>query len=61
MTSKRSEPGLKFRATNWADPIYFVTRTPLPRFLPAGRYRACVRVWDAANNPALGCAAYRIR
>jgi hypothetical protein len=48
-------------ATNWADPIYFITRTPLPRFLPAGRYRACVRVWDAANNTALGCATYRIR
>ena len=48
-------------ATYWADPLSFLTRTPLPRFLPAGRYEACARAWDEAGNSALSCAGYRIR
>jgi len=48
-------------ATNWADPIWFLTKTPLPRFLPAGCWRACVRAWDEAGNTALACAIYRLR
>ena len=48
-------------ATYWADPIFFFTNRPLPRFLPAGRYRACVRAWDEARNSALSCAPYRVR
>jgi hypothetical protein len=47
--------------TYWADPLSFLTRTPLPRFLPVGRYEACARAWDEAANSALSCAAYRIR
>ena len=52
---------LPLTATYWADPLYFITKTPLPSFLPAGRYRACVRAWDEAGNTALGCAAYHVR
>jgi hypothetical protein len=47
--------------TYWADPLFFYTRRPLPRFLPTGLYQACVKVWDEAGNSARGCAPYRIR
>lgn len=48
-------------ATSWTVPLFFVTSTPLPRFLPAGRYEACVRAWDEAGNTARSCAVYRVR
>lgn len=47
--------------TYWADPLFFFTRKPLPRFLPAGRYQACVKAWDQAGNSARSCAPYRVR
>src|SRR6266545_1767860 len=47
--------------TSWAVPLSFSTSTPLPRFLPSGRYEACVRAWDEAGNTARSCAAYQIR
>jgi hypothetical protein len=47
--------------TSWAAPLSFRTSTPLPRFLPRGRYEACVRAWDEAGNTARACAAYQIR
>jgi len=47
--------------TSWAVPLSFFTSTPLPRFLPSGRYEACVRAWDQAGNTARSCAAYQIR
>jgi hypothetical protein len=39
--------------TLWIDPV--------PRFFPAGRYVACLRVWDRAFNSAMSCSRYRIR
>jgi hypothetical protein len=47
--------------TSWAVPLSFFTSTRLPRFLPSGRYEACVRAWDEAGNTARSCAAYQIR
>jgi hypothetical protein len=47
--------------TYWTDPLFFYTRTPLPRFLPRGLYAACVKAWDAAGNAAVSCAPYRVR
>ena len=47
--------------TSWAVPETFYTLTRLPRFLPTGRYLACVQAWDRAGNSARACAPYRIR
>jgi hypothetical protein len=47
--------------TTWARAYTFYTRTPLPRFLPAGSYLACVKAWDRAGNHALACSRYRVR
>jgi thrombospondin type 3 repeat protein len=47
--------------TSWAVTETFYTLTRLPRFLPAGRYSACVRAWDRAGNSAQSCAPYRVR
>jgi len=47
--------------TSWSVPSTFYTKSPLPRFLPAGRYLACVAAWDKAGNRAQSCARYRIR
>jgi hypothetical protein len=52
---------LGMTATYWADPLFFFTQRPLPRFLPTGLYQACVRAWDGAGNTALSCAPYRVR
>jgi Thrombospondin type 3 repeat len=46
---------------SWAVVETFYTLTRLPRFLPAGRYVACVQAWDRAGNTAKGCAPYRVR
>jgi hypothetical protein len=50
----------------WVDaplgsPVTIWTTEPLPRFLPPGRYLACLKVWDRAFNHALSCSTYRIR
>jgi hypothetical protein len=47
--------------TRWGQPLTFYTRTALPRFIPAGVYRACVKAWDQAGNHALACSRYRVR
>jgi hypothetical protein len=47
--------------TSWAVVETFYTLTRLPRFLPAGRYLACVQAWDKAGNRARSCAPYRVR
>jgi hypothetical protein len=47
--------------TNWAYHYTFWTIHPLPRFLPAGTYRICLKAWDRAYNHALSCSRYRIR
>jgi hypothetical protein len=47
--------------TYWAQPMFFYSRRPLPRFLPAGRYQACARAWDESGNTARSCAWYRVR
>lgn len=47
--------------TYWADPLFFETRTPLPRSLPRGRYLACAKAWDEARNHARACAPLRVR
>jgi len=47
--------------TRWSQRLTFYTRTPLPRFLPTGVYRACVKAWDKAGNHALGCSRYLVR
>jgi hypothetical protein len=47
--------------TRWSQRLTFYTRTPLPRFLPTGVYRACVKAWDRAGNHALGCSRYLVR
>lgn len=47
--------------TSWAVPETFYTLTRLPRFLPTGRYSACVQAWDQAGNTAKSCAPYRVR
>jgi hypothetical protein len=46
--------------TYWASTLVFFTNTPLPRFLPRGRYDACVKAWDQAGNDARSCAPYRV-
>jgi hypothetical protein len=47
--------------TSWAYHYTFWTIRPLPRFLPAGTYRICLKAWDRAGNHALSCSRYRIR
>jgi hypothetical protein len=46
---------------SWAVVETFYTLTRLPRFLPVGRYSACVQAWDRAGNTAKACAPYRVR
>jgi hypothetical protein len=46
---------------NWGTRATLRTRTAFPRFLPKGRYRACVTAWDKASNQARACVPYRIR
>jgi hypothetical protein len=50
-----------YRKVRWARRATLRTRSPLPRMLPAGRYRVCVTAWDKAANQTKSCARYRIR
>ena len=45
----------------WDTPATFRTRSPLPRFLPRGRYQACVTASDKAGNSRRSCAPYLVR
>jgi hypothetical protein len=47
--------------TSWADRLTIWTEEPLPRWLPAGVYRYCLKAWDRAGNHARSCRPYRIR
>jgi hypothetical protein len=46
---------------SWAYRWTFWTERPLPRQVPAGSYRVCIKAWDRARNHGLGCSRYRIR
>ena len=53
-------------AFGWTQVSYsitqtFVTKQAVPRYLPRGKYLACVKAWDKAGNHAVNCARYRIR
>jgi hypothetical protein len=50
-----------FSQLSWSQRLVFYTTRPLPRRLRAGRWVACVTVWDKASNQAKACAPYRIR
>jgi hypothetical protein len=50
-----------WRPVIWDLPRTFISRDPVPRYLPTGRYSACVKAWDKAGNHASSCAPYRIR
>ena len=50
-----------WRPVAWAVPRTFFTKQALPRYLPAGKYSACVKAWDRAGNHASSCAPYHIR
>ncbi|HET7808182.1 MAG TPA: thrombospondin type 3 repeat-containing protein [Gaiellaceae bacterium] len=47
--------------TSWRRPFTLFTRSALPRFLPTGVYRACVKAWDRAANHARSCSRYLVR
>jgi hypothetical protein len=46
---------------SWAYRWTIWTERPLPRTVPAGTYRVCIKAWDRAGNHGLGCSRYRIR
>jgi Thrombospondin type 3 repeat len=48
-------------SSRWDTPATFHTKTPLPRFLPRGRYQACVTASDRAGNSRRSCARYYVR
>jgi hypothetical protein len=50
-----------FTRLSWNQRATFYTKRPLTRRVPAGRYLACITVWDKASNQAKACAPYRIR
>ena len=54
-------PSRRWRPVAWAVPRTFFTKQALPRYLPAGKYSACVKAWDRAGNHASSCAPYHIR
>jgi hypothetical protein len=45
----------------WSVPRTFISKQPVPRYLPTGKYAACIKAWDKAGNHASSCAPYRIR
>jgi hypothetical protein len=50
-----------WRQVIWLIPRTFISKQPVPRYLPTGKYAACVKAWDKAGNHASSCAPYRIR
>jgi hypothetical protein len=50
-----------WRPVTWAVPRTFFSKQALPRYLPTGKYSACVKAWDRAGTHASSCASYRIR
>jgi hypothetical protein len=45
---------------SWPSRYKLWTQQPLPKSIPAGAYRVCVKVWDRGRNHAVACRHYRI-
>ena len=56
----RLKARVPFRRINTASSWRLATGRPIPAAWAAGRYKACVRVWDRAGNVGTSCARYII-